>query len=58
MYTRMEVKDGTIVLHMDRVVSPPDNQSPIVGFAIAGKDRRFQPANKCRSSLPNKSCQS
>jgi len=39
----MKVEDGRIVLAMDTWVKPIDS-GPIVGFAIAGKDRRFQPA--------------
>ncbi|MDX1565004.1 MAG: hypothetical protein R3236_06335 [Phycisphaeraceae bacterium] len=44
MLKKMEVKDGTIILRMDTHVRPVDD-GPIVGFAIAGKDRRFQPAH-------------
>jgi sialate O-acetylesterase len=43
MCTEMKVEDGRIVLHMDTSVRPVDD-GPIVGFAIAGQDRRFQPA--------------
>jgi sialate O-acetylesterase len=43
-YTRMEVVDGAIVLHMDGDVAADDTNATIVGFAIAGEDRRFQPA--------------
>ncbi len=43
MYTEMKVEEGRIVLHMDTWVGPVDD-GPIVGFAIAGEDRRFQPA--------------
>ena len=43
-YTKMETGRGQIVLHMDGVVSAADNQGDIHGFAIAGEDRRFQPA--------------
>jgi sialate O-acetylesterase len=43
-YTKMETGRGQIVLHMDGMVSAADNQGKIHGFAIAGKDRRFQPA--------------
>ena len=39
----MKVEDGKIILRMDSWVRSPD-ESPIVGFAIAGADRRFQPA--------------
>jgi sialate O-acetylesterase len=43
-YTKMEVSEGQIVLQMDGVVSAADNQGKIHGFAIAGEDRRFHPA--------------
>jgi sialate O-acetylesterase len=42
--TGMEVGDGRIVLRFDGPVSAPDNQAAIEGFAIAGEDRRFHPA--------------
>jgi len=43
MYTEMKVEDGKIILKMDTVVQAvPDGA--IEGFAIAGEDRRFQPA--------------
>lgn len=41
---RMEVVDGTIVLHMDGAVAAADTNAAIEGFAIAGEDRRFHPA--------------
>ncbi len=44
MYTEMKVENGKISLHMDTNVGPVDD-GPIVGFAIAGEDRRFQPAD-------------
>jgi sialate O-acetylesterase len=43
MCTRMLVEEGKIILHMDGPVRAVDDGS-IVGFAIAGEDRRFQPA--------------
>ncbi len=43
MYTEMKVEDGRIILKMDTYVRAVDNGA-IVGFAIAGEDRRFQPA--------------
>jgi len=43
MYKEMKIEDGKIILPMDTWVKPIDD-GPIVGFAIAGKDRRFQPA--------------
>ncbi|MEZ5963672.1 MAG: hypothetical protein R3F56_07480 [Planctomycetota bacterium] len=41
---RMEAVDGTLVLHMDGEVAAADPNAAIEGFAIAGEDRRFQPA--------------
>ena len=43
MYKEMKVEDGKIILAMDTWMKAIDD-GPIVGFAIAGKDRRFQPA--------------
>ncbi len=43
--TEMQVEDGRIVLRFDRAVAPPDNKAAIEGFAIAGEDRRFHPAD-------------
>ena len=43
MITEMQVEEGRIILHMDTWVGPVDD-GPIVGFAIAGEDRKFQPA--------------
>ncbi|MEC8777889.1 MAG: hypothetical protein VXX28_02555, partial [Verrucomicrobiota bacterium] len=43
MYTEMNLKGGKIILKMDTWVRAVTN-GPIEGFAIAGKDRRFQPA--------------
>jgi sialate O-acetylesterase len=43
VYTEMKVEDGKIILRMEGWVRSPDD-TPIVGFAIAGEDRRFQPA--------------
>ncbi len=42
--TEMKVEDGQITLKMDTTVRPV-NDGPIEGFAIAGEDRRFQPAD-------------
>ena len=39
----MEVEAGKIILKMDSRLKTLDNE-PIVGFAIAGKDGKFQPA--------------
>jgi sialate O-acetylesterase len=43
MITRMETKDGTIRLHFDSEVGSVDSQA-ITGFAIAGSDKKYQPA--------------
>ncbi len=40
----MQVVDGTLVLELDRDVGDPQDGA-IEGFAIAGEDRRFQPAS-------------
>jgi len=39
----MKVEDGRIILRLDTWLRDLDDQG-IVGFAIAGEDRRFQPA--------------
>ena len=44
MHTGMKVEDGKIILQMDTQVKAVDD-GPIVGFSIAGEDRRFQPAD-------------
>lgn len=44
VYTDMKVEGGQIILKMDTIVKAVDD-GPIVGFAIAGEDRRFQPAD-------------
>ncbi|MFY9341709.1 MAG: hypothetical protein WAT39_04425 [Planctomycetota bacterium] len=44
MLTGMEVRDGALVLQLDTPVSDPEDGA-ISGFAIAGDDRRFQPAD-------------
>lgn len=41
--TEMKVEDGRIVLTMDTSVKAIED-GPILGFAIAGEDRQFQPA--------------
>ena len=45
MLKEMSVENGSIVLKMDRAVGAVDNGLPIDGFAIAGKDRKFHPAD-------------
>lgn len=44
MSTGMEVQDGRLVLRFDGEVAAADANAAIEGFAIAGVDRRFQPA--------------
>lgn len=44
MIEEMKVEDGRIVLHMDESVAGVDDGGPMVGFAVAGKDRKFHPA--------------
>jgi sialate O-acetylesterase len=44
MVTRMETVDGTIRLHLDTPVGPAERGADIVGFAVSGKDRKYQPA--------------
>ena len=43
MLTEVKLEEGKIILKMDTTVRAVDDGA-IVGFAIAGKDRRFQPA--------------
>jgi len=44
MVKEMKVEDGRLVLWLDEAASAVDDGGPIVGFAIAGKDRKFHPA--------------
>ena len=44
MLVGREVRDGTIVLELDSDVGDPEDGA-ITGFAIAGEDRKFHPAN-------------
>ncbi len=44
MVEEMKVEDGRIVLRLDEAAGAVDDGSPIVGFAVAGNDRRFHPA--------------
>lgn len=44
MLTGMEQRDGALLLKLDTDVSDPQDGA-IQGFAIAGEDRKFQPAN-------------
>lgn len=41
----VEVTDGQIRIKLDEPAGAVDNGGPIVGFAIAGADRQFQPAD-------------
>jgi sialate O-acetylesterase len=43
MLTSMEKQDGALLLKLDQEVGDPEDGA-ILGFAIAGADRRFQPA--------------
>lgn len=40
----MKVADGKIELRLDEQASAVDNGGPILGFAVAGEDRKFHPA--------------
>jgi sialate O-acetylesterase len=44
MVKEMKVEGDRIVLHMDESVSNVDDGGPIEGFAVAGKDKRYHPA--------------
>lgn len=44
MLKEIKVEEGQIVLQMDSAVGPVDDGSGIEGFAIAGEDKKFQPA--------------
>lgn len=48
----MKVEGGKMILKMARFEVIPYNDGPILGFAIAGKDGKFQPA-KAEWSNPN-----
>ncbi|MDA0809673.1 MAG: hypothetical protein O3B68_16880 [Planctomycetota bacterium] len=39
-----KVEDGRIVIRLDEPASAVDDGGPILGFAVAGEDRRFHPA--------------
>ncbi len=41
----MRIEEGRLVLRMDTAVSGVDDGGPIEGFAIAGADKRFHPAD-------------
>lgn len=42
---KVEPLDGGLAVYFDEAVGGVDDGSSIVGFAVAGNDRRFQPAN-------------
>jgi sialate O-acetylesterase len=44
MVQEMKAADGHIELRLDEAASAVDNGGPILGFAVAGEDRRFHPA--------------
>lgn len=44
MVQQMTAGDGRIELRLDEAASAVDNGGPILGFAVAGEDRRFHPA--------------
>ncbi|MGB7345301.1 MAG: hypothetical protein WBD20_13890 [Pirellulaceae bacterium] len=44
MVENMKVVDGHIELQLDEPASAIDDGGPIVGFAVAGEDRKFHPA--------------
>ena len=45
MVVETKVQDDNIVIQLDEPASAVDNGGPILGFAIAGEDRNFHPAN-------------
>ncbi len=45
MLKQMKVDKGRLLLYMDQTVRPVDDGRPIMGFAVAGQDGRFEPAN-------------
>ncbi len=45
MVEEMTVKDGSITLRFNGAISAVADGGPIEGFAIAGEDRKFHPAN-------------
>ncbi len=44
MVEQMKAEDGSIRLEFDEPVAAVDDGGPILGFAVAGNDRRFHPA--------------
>ena len=45
MVKEMKVEDDRILLHMDEATANVDDGGPMKGFAIAGEDRKFHPAD-------------
>ncbi len=45
MLKKMVAKDGKLLLEFDEAVGGVDDGGPITGFAIAGTDRKFHPAD-------------
>jgi sialate O-acetylesterase len=45
MVQEMTVEDDRILLRLDEAADAVDDGGPILGFAIAGEDRRFHPAD-------------
>jgi sialate O-acetylesterase len=44
MVNEMKFEDNRILLHMDEATANVDDGGPMKGFAIAGEDRKFHPA--------------
>ena len=44
MVDKVTVEDGHILLRLDQNAKAVDNGGPILGFAVAGEDRKFHPA--------------
>ncbi|NND97425.1 MAG: hypothetical protein HKN47_08885 [Pirellulaceae bacterium] len=44
MVNQTKVEDGRIVLYLDEPAAAVDDGGPILGFAVAGEDRKFHPA--------------
>ena len=49
--TEMKVEEGRILLSFDQSVSNVDNGGKIEGFAVAGEDRAFHPADAADAAL-------
>ena len=45
MIKQMKVEEGRILLYMDEATKGVDDGGPMKGFAIAGKNREFHPAD-------------